>query len=131
LTRLKEYCEKVSVATGVPIPRNYPVIGEDAYRTATGVHASAIIKAFHKDDLELANTVYSGVPAHYFGLEQIIEIGPMSGKSNVLYWLQKRGIPVDDHVVERIITRAKGSDRVLTEMEILECCRVPAGGSAS
>lgn len=131
LTRLKEYCEKISAATGVPIPKNYPVIGEDAYRTATGVHAAAIIKAFNKNDLELANNVYSGVPAHYFGLEQLIEIGPMSGKSNILFWLKKRGIPVDEHVVERILTRAKASDRVLTESEILDCCRVPATGTHS
>jgi 2-isopropylmalate synthase len=131
LTRLKEYCEKVSLATGVPIPRNYPVIGEDAYRTATGVHAAAIIKAFNKDDLELANNVYSGVPAHYFGLEQIIEVGPMSGKSNIHYWLRKRGIPEEDDIVERILARAKGSDRVLTETEILDCCRIPATGSST
>jgi 2-isopropylmalate synthase len=126
LTRLKEYCEKVAHATGVEIPKNYPVFGDDAYRTATGVHAAAVIKAFRKNDLELANNVYSGVPAHFFGLEQIIEIGPMSGKSNILYWLEKRGIPASDDVIERIYTRAKASDRVLTESEILDCCRVPA-----
>ena len=76
LTKLKQYCQAVSRATGVPIPANYPVVGEDAFRTATGVHASAIIKAYHKDDVVLANTVYSGVPSHVFGLEQIIDIGP-------------------------------------------------------
>jgi 2-isopropylmalate synthase len=131
LTRLKEYCETVSRATGVDIPKNYPVVGEDAYRTATGVHAAAVIKAFKKDDIELANTVYSGVPAHYFGLEQIIEIGPMSGKSNILFWLEKRGIAVNDGVVDRIYVRAKSSDRVLTEAEILDCCRTPAVPSPS
>ena len=123
LTRLKDYCEAVSQATGVPIPRNYPVVGGDAFRTATGVHAAAVIKAFRKNDLELANTVYSGVPSHYFGLEQIIEIGPMSGKSNILFWLERKGIPAADEVVERIYKRAKSSDRVLTEAEILECCK--------
>jgi 2-isopropylmalate synthase len=126
LTRLKEYCEKVAAATGVEIPKNYPVFGDDAYRTATGVHAAAVIKAFRKNDPELANNVYSGVPAHYFGLEQIIEIGPMSGRSNVLYWLEKRGIPSSDEVVGRIFAAAKSSDRVLTESEVLDCCRVPA-----
>jgi isopropylmalate/homocitrate/citramalate synthase len=131
LTRLKEYCETVSRATGVAIPKNYPVVGEDAYRTATGVHAAAVIKAFKKDDIELANTVYSGVPAHYFGLEQIIEIGPMSGKSNILFWLEKRGIAVNDGIVDRIYVRAKSSDRVLTEAEILDCCRIPAVPSPS
>ena len=121
LTRLKAYCDAVSSATGVPIPVNYPVVGDDAFRTATGVHAAAVIKAYKKKDVELANTVYSGVPSHYFGLEQIIDIGPMSGKSNVLFWLEKRGFPINDDIVERVFRRAKSSDHTLTEAEILEC----------
>src|ERR1700726_625110 len=121
LTKLKQYCQAVSRATGVPIPANYPVVGEDGFRTATGVHAAAVIKAYHKDDVTLANTVYSGVPSHVFGLEQIIDIGPMSGKSNVLWWLERHGIPVSDGVVERIYQRAKQSDHTLSEAEILEC----------
>jgi 2-isopropylmalate synthase len=121
LTKLKQYCEAVSVATGVPIPANYPVVGEDAFRTATGVHAAAVIKAYKKNDIELANSVYSGVPSHYFGLEQIIDIGPMSGKSNVLFWLERRGFPANDDVVKRILKRAKSSDHTLSEAEILEC----------
>ncbi len=124
LTRLKQYCEKVSQATGVPIPKNYPVVGDDAFRTATGVHAAAIIKAYHKDDVVLANTVYSGVPSHVFGMDQVIDIGPMSGKSNVLWWLERRGIPANADIVDRIYQRAKQSDHTLTEEEILEC--VPA-----
>src|SRR5437868_14516462 len=122
LTRLKDYCHAVSKATGVPIPVSYPVLGEDAFRTATGVHAAAVIKAFKKNDVELANTVYSGVPSHYFGLEQIIEIGPMSGKSNILFWLDRKGLKCDEALVERIYQRAKASNRCLTEEEILECC---------
>jgi 2-isopropylmalate synthase len=121
LTKLKAYCEAISRATGVPIPRNYPVVGDDAFRTATGVHAAAIIKAYHKNDVVLANTVYSGVPSHVFGLDQIIDIGPMSGKSNVLFWLERHGIPPAEDVVERIYRRAKQSDHTLTEAEILEC----------
>jgi 2-isopropylmalate synthase len=121
LSKLKDYCVAVSRATGVPIPANYPVVGEDAFRTATGVHAAAVIKAYKKNDIELANTVYSGVPSHVFGLEQVIDIGPMSGKSNVLYWLDRRGIPVSDDLVESIYRRAKSSDHTLSEAEILEC----------
>jgi 2-isopropylmalate synthase len=122
LTKLREYCTTVSEATGVPIPRNYPVLGEDAFRTATGVHAAAVIKAFKKGETELANTVYSGVPSHYFGLEQIIDIGPMSGKSNVIFWLEHKGMAASPELVERIFQRAKASDRCLTEAEILSCC---------
>ena len=121
LTRLKDYCEAVSEATGVPIPPNYPVVGEDAFRTATGVHAAAVIKAYKKNNLDLANAVYSGVPAQLFGLEQVIDIGPMSGKSNVAFWLERRGLAADEDVIERIYQRAKASDHTLSEAEILEC----------
>lgn len=129
LSKLNEYCQKASQYTGVPIPVNYPVVGSDAFRTATGVHAAAVIKALKKDDVELANAVYSGVPAHEFGLQQLIEIGPMSGKSNILYWLERRGMASSDEVVERVFQRAKQSDRLLTEEEILECCQNAAAKS--
>ena len=121
LTKLKEYCQAVSNATGMPIPPNYPIVGEDAFRTATGVHAAAVIKAYKKNDIELANAVYSGVPSQLFGLEQVIEVGPMSGKSNVLFWLERHGIAPSDEIVERIYTRAKASNHTLSEAEILEC----------
>jgi 2-isopropylmalate synthase len=96
-------------------------VGEDAFRTATGVHAAALIKAYKKKDIELVNAVYSGVPSQMFGLEQIIDIGPMSGKSNVLFWLERQGVPATEDVVERIYRRAKTSDHTLTEAEIREC----------
>jgi 2-isopropylmalate synthase len=122
LSRLKEYCEKVAKATHTSIPPNYPVVGHDAFRTATGVHAAALVKAFRKNDTALANAVYSGVPAHLFGLDQVIEIGPMSGKSNVLFWLEKHGIPADDSLVSRIFDAAKQSARVLTDAEVFALC---------
>ena len=126
LLKLKEYCEAASRACRVPIPPGYPVFGSDAFRTATGVHAAAVIKAFKKGDAELADTVYSGVPSHLFGLEQIIDIGPMSGKSNVIYWLEKRGIQATDERVTAIYNKAKQSDRLLTTQEVLEAIHVPS-----
>jgi 2-isopropylmalate synthase len=125
LLKLKEYCETASRACRVPIPPGYPVFGSDAFRTATGVHAAAVIKAFKKGDAELADTVYSGVPSHLFGLEQIIDIGPMSGKSNVIYWLEKRGIQATDERVTAIYNKAKQSDRLLTTEEVLQAIHVP------
>ena len=118
LSALVEYCETVSAATGVPIPPNYPVVGRDAFRTATGVHAAAVIKAFRKNDLELVDAVYSGIPASMVGRTQEIEVGPMSGRSNVVFWLEKRGLPITDAVVDRIFARAKSSAAVLTDEEI-------------
>ena len=119
LSALVEYCETVSAATGVAIPPNYPVVGRDAFRTATGVHAAAVVKAFRRHDEDLADAVYSSVPARLVGRAQEIEIGPMSGKSNVVFWLERRGLPATDEIVERIFGKAKASPTVLTEAEIL------------
>jgi len=119
LSKLKQYSDAVAKATHTTIPPNYPIVGRDAFRTATGVHAAAIVKAYKKNDEELANSIYSGVPSHLFGLEQIIEVGPLSGKSNVIYWLEKRSIPATDELVDRIYNAAKQSERILTEREIL------------
>ena len=126
LSNLKYYCEAVARATKTSIPPNYPVVGHDAFRTATGVHAAAIIKAIQKHDHRLADDVYSGVPAHLFGFEQVIEIGPMSGKSNVIYWLARHQIPAEDALVSRILDAAKQSARVLTDAEVHALCTEPA-----
>jgi 2-isopropylmalate synthase len=118
LTSLPAYCDAVSNACDVAIPRNYPVIGPDAFRTATGVHAAAVVKAFRKQDRALMDAVYSAVPASLVGREQEIDIGPMSGRSNVVFWLEHRGLPANDDLVDRIFTAAKKSNRTLTSEQI-------------
>jgi 2-isopropylmalate synthase len=118
LSTLPAYCEAVSRACEVPIPVNYPVVGADAFRTATGVHASAVLKAERKKDRDLMDAVYAAVPARLVGRTQEIEIGPLSGRANVVYWLDRRGLPMTDAVIDRILAAAKASPRVLTEVEI-------------
>src|SRR5207302_3098140 len=118
LSRLLELVRAVSAATRVPIPPSYPLAGADAFRTATGVHAAAIIKAEKKGHAFLADRIYSGVPAGLFGKEQEIEVGPMSGESNVVYWLEKRGIAAEPALVKRLFTAAKGTDHLLSEEEV-------------
>lgn len=120
LTCLSDYLHIVSQSTGVPIPISKPIIGRDAFRTATGVHAAAVIKAKRKGDAWLADLVYSGVPASWIGREQEIEIGPMSGLSNVTYYLSSRDLPQDYELAQEVLKTAKKSHRTLTEEEILE-----------
>jgi 2-isopropylmalate synthase len=120
LSRLREYCDKAAEGCGWTIPLNYPVFGRDAFRTATGVHAAAVIKSFRKGDNELADLIYSGVPAGQFGMRQQIEIGPMSGKSNVVYWLESRGLDAGDERVQRIYDQAKSAHGVLSEEEVMQ-----------
>ncbi|MEJ2216228.1 MAG: LeuA family protein [Gemmatimonadota bacterium] len=120
LSCLSEYVELVSAAVGVPIPVNAPIVGRDAFRTATGVHAAAVVKAQRKGEAWLADRVYSGVPAGWVGRQQEIEIGHMSGGSNVQYYLTSRGLPVTPAIIEAILAAAKNSERLLAEEEVLE-----------
>lgn len=123
LHRLQEYCQVVAETTGVPMPDNYPVVGRDAFRTGTGVHAAAIIKARARGEDWLADRVYSSVPASLIGRHQVIEVGPMSGESNVVYWLQERGIEAMPDLVREIFQAAKESPVILEEETILGICR--------
>ena len=118
LTGLMRYVESVSKYTQVPIPTNYPVVGSDAFETATGVHAAAVAKALARGDTWLANRVYSGVPADEFGLSQRIRVGPMSGKSNCVFWLTSHGYEASEERVDRIFKAAKVADHVLTDPEV-------------
>ncbi|MFT7665151.1 MAG: isopropylmalate/homocitrate/citramalate synthase, partial [Planctomycetota bacterium] len=123
MTKLTEYTKKAAEALKLTIPHNYPVFGTDAFETGTGVHASAVIKAFRKDDEWLANRVYSGVPADLFGREQTIKVGPMSGRSNVCWVLEKNGIEPTDERVKNVLDIAKVSPKLLTDEEVLAAAK--------
>jgi 2-isopropylmalate synthase len=116
VTLVSEHC-------GIPIPPNYPALGADAFRTGTGVHAAAVIKALRKGDRALADSVYSGVPASVVGREQRIEVGPMSGESNVIFWLESNGFEATKERIARVFDRAKQSDRLLTQEELRALAR--------
>lgn len=118
LALLREYAELGAEATSTPLPFNYPVFGTDAFRTGTGVHAAAVIKAMNKGDDWLADHVYSGVPAGMFGLRQVIEIGHMAGRSNVVCWLKQRDVEPEGPLVDAIFSVAKRGNRNLTDDEV-------------
>ena len=118
LTGLPAYCRAVARACDVRIAPNYPVLGADAFRTTTGVHAAAVVKAFRMGDRALMDAVYAAVPASLVGREQEIEVGPMSGRSNVVFWLEKRGLPATDEIVDRVFAAAKASNRTLTHDQV-------------
>jgi 2-isopropylmalate synthase len=119
LTSLPAYCQLTAEACGVPLSPSLPVVGEDAFRTASGIHAAAVVKALDLGNQWLADRVYSGVPAALIGRSQKIEIGPMSGTSNIRYALEQLGVDPNDELVHNILQVAKTSDRVMTEVELL------------
>ncbi len=124
LSILPEYCQLAADMCHVPLIHSSPVVGRDAFRTGTGVHAAAIMKAEAKGDVWLADRIYSSVPASLVGREQVIEVGPMSGQSNVKHWLRKHGYNEDDqNLVQKIFTASKKTDHTLTEEELEHLCR--------
>ncbi|MEC8353278.1 MAG: LeuA family protein [Candidatus Thermoplasmatota archaeon] len=118
LTLLDEYMRVANKYIEVPLPRNYPVFGEDAFETGTGVHASAVIKAMRKGDDWLADRVYSGVPAGDFGLKQVIRIGHMAGRSNIIWWLEQNGYETSDELVSHLFDVAKSQRRNMLDSEV-------------
>jgi 2-isopropylmalate synthase len=120
LTKLREYCETVARAVKWDVAINYPLIGRDAFRTATGVHAAAIIKAMNKGDAWLADRIYSGVPASMVGRKQEICIGFMSGASNVAFWLRERSIEPTERLVAAILEAAKGASHIMEDAEVMK-----------
>tara|TARA_B100000575_G_scaffold293988_1_gene307420 strand:+ start:19249 stop:20427 length:1179 start_codon:yes stop_codon:yes gene_type:complete len=128
LTNLSEYVRKANEYIEVPLPKNYPIFGDDAFETGTGVHASAVIKALRKGDDWLADRVYSGVPAGDFGLRQIIRIGHMSGKSNIIHWLESRKIAYDESLVSHLFETAKSQRRLMTDDEVHEAIKLHEEG---
>ena len=124
LTKLPEYCRVISEKCGAPIPFNYPVVGADSFRTSTGVHAAAVVKALDRNDHWLADRVYCGVPASMVGRAQGIEIGPMSGEHNVRFFLRQRGIEAHPVFVQKILEAAKRSNRLLAEEDVLHMVKV-------
>jgi len=124
LTSLPDYCALIEEKLGAPIPFNYPVVGADAFRTSTGVHAAAVVKAIEKNDQWLCDCVYCGVPSSMVGRKQGIEIGPMSGEHNVRFFLKERGIKDEPIFVEKILAAAKRSNILLSEKDVLRMVKV-------
>jgi hypothetical protein len=56
----------------------------------------------------------------------------MSGRSNVVFWLEQHQLPVSDSLVDKIFARAKESNHVLRDQEIMEIvCQAEQHGLGS
>ena len=88
-------------------------LGEDAVRTGLVTRRGDQGRGKATDGWERSTTYPRAV-----GREQRIEIGHMSGKSNVVWWLESRGYAAAPYLVDRIFDHAKRTDHVLTDEEI-------------
>lgn len=123
LSALMDYATLAGCMLGVGIPAGQPIVGGDAFSTATGVHAAALLKALEREDGALLDTVYSAIPAAWLARRQTVEVGPFSGASNVRYWLRSRGYPISEESTSRILEAAKAAEHVLSEEELHRLAR--------
>ena len=70
-----------------------------------------------KGDNWLADRVYSGVPAGDFGLKQVIRIGHMAGRSNIIWWLEQNGYEASDDLVHTYLS-SKSQSRNMEDSEV-------------
>lgn len=100
----------------VPVPPNYPGLGEKVYRTASGIHAAAELKA---GQLGLKGTTpYSAVSPEWVNRETDVVVGPLSGSHNVRFVAERLGIPATNEFIARALDVAKSANRILTDQDI-------------
>ncbi|MCX7894445.1 MAG: hypothetical protein N2447_00605 [Thermoanaerobaculum sp.] len=118
IENLRAAVERIAQLLGVSVPPNAPAVGHDAFRTATGVHASAILKAKEQGRWDLAEWVYAPFPPSAVGGLLEVEVGPYSGAANVRHWLWTHGWPLKPQLVRRILEVAKSRSQPLTDEEL-------------
>jgi 2-isopropylmalate synthase len=125
IAALDEYCRHAAGSFDRVIAPDRPVVGKDAFRTVSGVHAAAIAKAESGHGSDLADVVYSGVPASAFGHRQMIGVGAVSGTANVRHWLRSHGLESSDPRIGQILEAARSSSRTLSDREISRVANAP------
>lgn len=116
LPRLTKYA---SAVFGEPVPPRHPVIGQNAYSTAAGIHGAAILKASRMDRPELVANAYAGVDPRLIGRQTHVRVGPLSGSANVEWKASQLGLPFSPELAARVLNEAREVDRILTDDEIV------------
>lgn len=98
LNKLPELYHLISSYSGVAIPANFPIIGDNAFTHCAGVHSHAAVKN----------------PAHYqsldpqiVGRKMSVSLDHMSGLSSIDWALEKLSIDVDGHLKSQILEHVK------------------------
>lgn len=82
--------------SGIRIPANKPVIGDNVFTQVAGVHADGDNKH---------NLYYNDLLPERFGRERVYALGKTSGKANILKNLQQLGIELDDDMMQLVTKR--------------------------
>lgn len=112
LKRIAEISAFIRERSGVKPAANAPIVGKNAFRHESGVHGDAVYKSemmgYGRRKGADGGSVYTSFNPAIVGREEEVGVGPLCGKKNVIYRLQKFGICVADGKVPEIVARVKG-----------------------
>jgi D-citramalate synthase len=100
----------VSAFTGIGIPSNKPIVGDNVFTQTAGIHADGDSKM---------NLYFSDLMPERFGRKRKYALGKMSGKANIQKNLQELGLTLNNEdlkkVTARIIELGDKKERVTKE----------------
>ena len=102
----------VETYSGIRIPANKPVIGDNVFTQVAGVHADGDNKK---------NLYFNDLLPERFGRLRQYALGKTSGKANILKNLQQLGIELDDEMMQKVTQRVieLGDRKELVSLEEL------------
>lgn len=113
LDELYSLAELVSDATGVPLPPNKAVVGENAFTHESGIHTDGTLKD---------EAMYEPYPPDLVGRERRLVLGKHAGRAGVRAALDEHGVDVDEAAIDRIVERVKElgeRDKRVTDTDLL------------
>jgi len=94
--KINSVSKVVETYSGIRIPHNKPVVGENVFTQVAGIHADGDNKK---------NLYYNDLLPERFGRHRQYALGKTSGKANILKNLQQLGIELDDDMMKRVTER--------------------------
>lgn len=95
-TKLAKISKIVEAFSGIRIPANKPIVGENCFTQTSGVHADGDNKA---------NLYFNNLIPERFGRLRKYALGKSSGKSNIMKNLEELGIELDQESIRKITDR--------------------------
>ncbi|MFD1597692.1 (R)-citramalate synthase [Halobellus rarus] len=113
LEDLYDLAQQVSHATGVPLPPNKAVVGENAFTHESGIHTDGTLK----DD-----TMYEPYPPELVGRERRLVLGKHAGRAGVRAALEEHDVEVSEEELAAVVERVKrlgDRDKRVTDADLL------------
>ena len=107
-TRFKEFSETITEFTCNPMPRNQPLVGENAFAHESGIHVAAVLEC---------PLTYESIPPEVVGNRRYLKMGKHSGVTYIKKRIEEMGYPAsEDHICEILLrVKTKGEEEGIVD----------------